>query len=174
MRIRQRLCREDGAAAVEFALIVGVLAMLIFGMLQFGLTFFELQNLRSATREGGRLGAVGATPDAIRARIEAASNGAIQTGEASNGSFVKITYSDSGAFTEPGSSTNLTGPTNPACTSTTAGATTTDAAVRIQLFLAQAPSHLKSLFTVNIPLLPPISMAPTIDAQFRCEGVKST
>jgi Flp pilus assembly protein TadG len=173
MRIRQRLHREDGAAAVEFALIVGVLVMLLFGMLQFGLTFFELQNLRSATREGGRLAAVQATPDGIRARIESASNGAILPGEAGNGSFVKITYSDSGTFTEPSSSQNLSGGTNPACTSTTPGAVTTDAAVRVQLFVAQAPPHLKSLFTVNIPLLPPITMAPTIDAQFRCEGVKS-
>ena len=41
MRIPQRLGREDGAAAVEFALIVGVLAMLIFGMLQFGLTLLR-------------------------------------------------------------------------------------------------------------------------------------
>ena len=80
MRIPQRLGREDGAAAVEFALIVGVLAMLIFGMLQFGLTFFELQSLRAATREGGRLGAVEATPDAIRSRVETASNGSGPTG----------------------------------------------------------------------------------------------
>ena len=94
MRIPQRLRREDGAAAVEFALIVGVLAMLIFGMLQFGLTFFELQNLRASAREGGRLGAVGATPDAIRADLESASNGAIQSGEASDTSFVKVSYSD--------------------------------------------------------------------------------
>jgi Flp pilus assembly protein TadG len=173
MRIRQRLRREDGAAAVEFALIVGVLAMLIFGMLQFGLTFFELQNLRSATREGGRLAAVQATPDAIRTRIENASNGAILPGEASNGTFVKVTYSDSGTFTEPSSSTNLSGGTNPACSTSSTGSTT-DAAVRIQMFVAQAPPHLKSLFTVSIPLLPPISMTPTIDAQFRCEGVKST
>ena len=46
MNIRARLRREDGAAAVEFAPIAGVLAMLIFGMLQFGLAFFQLQNLR--------------------------------------------------------------------------------------------------------------------------------
>src|SRR5437773_7197500 len=91
MRISQRLGREDGAAAVEFALIIGVLAMLIFGMLQFGLTFFELQNLRASAREGGRLGAVGATPDAIRTDLESASNGAIQTGEASRPGFVKVT-----------------------------------------------------------------------------------
>ncbi|TMK94058.1 MAG: pilus assembly protein, partial [Actinobacteria bacterium] len=107
MRIRQRLDREDGAAAVEFALIIGVLAMLIFGMLQFGLTFFELQNLRAAAREGGRLGAVGATPDAIRADLESASNGAIRSGEAGNLAFVKVSYSDTGTFT--GSEPNLSG-----------------------------------------------------------------
>jgi Flp pilus assembly protein TadG len=170
MKIRQRFHHEDGAAAVEFALIVGVLAMLIFGMLQFGLTFFELQNLRAATREGGRLAAVGETPTGIRSRIESASNGAIRTGEASQ-NFVKISYSDSGVFS--GSEANLTGIANPACSTSSAGSTT-DAAVRVQVFIAQAPSHLKDLFTVNIPLLPPISMTPTIDAQFRCEGVKAT
>jgi Flp pilus assembly protein TadG len=170
MRIPQRLGREDGAAAVEFALIVGVLAMLIFGMLQFGLTFFELQNLRASAREGGRLGAVGATPDAIRTDLESASNGAIRSGEASNTSFVKVSYSDNGTFT--GSEANLTGNTQPACAS--AAAVTTDAAVRVQMFLASAPAHLQNLFTLNIPLLPTITMRPTIDAQFRCEGVKST
>ena len=134
MRIRQRLDREDGAAAVEFALIIGVLAMLIFGMLQFGLTFFELQNLRAAAREGGRLGAVGATPDAIRADLESASNGAIRSGEAGNLAFVKVSYSDTGTFT--GSEPNLSGPTTPACASP--AAVTTDAAVRVQMFLTAA------------------------------------
>jgi Flp pilus assembly protein TadG len=170
MRIPQRLRREDGAAAVEFALIVGVLAMLIFGMLQFGLTFFELQSLRAATREGGRLGAVEATPNAIRSRVETASNGAVRPGEASNTSFVKVSYSDSGTFT--GSEANLTGNTTPACSSSSSS--TADAAVRVQMFIANAPPHLKSLFTLNIPLLPTISMTPTIDAQFRCEGVNNT
>ena len=170
MRIRQRLDREDGAAAVEFALIIGVLATLIFGMLQFGLTFFELQNLRAAAREGGRLGAVGATPDAIRTDLESASNGAIRSGEAGNLAFVKVSYSDTGTFT--GSEPNLSGATTPACASP--AAVTTDAAVRVQMFLTAAPPHLQNLFTLNIPLLPTITMRPTIDAQFRCEGVKST
>ncbi len=169
MRIRQRLGREDGAAAVEFALIIGVLAMLIFGMLQFGLTFFELQNLRASAREGGRLGAVGATPDAIRSKIESASNGAIQTGEATP-AFVKVSYSDIGIFGP--SDPNLTGSTQPACASS--APVTTDAAVRVQMSLASAPAHLQNLFTLNIPLLPTITMRPTIDAQFRCEGVKPT
>jgi Flp pilus assembly protein TadG len=170
MRIRQRFRREDGAAAVEFALIVGVLAMLIFGMLQFGLTFFELQNLRAATREGGRIGAVGATPDAIRTRLEQASNGAVRSGEAGNTSFVKVSFSPSGTFS--GSEGNLTGNTNPACTAPPA-TNTTNAAVRVQMDLTAAPTHLQNLFTLNIPLLPTITMRPTIDAQFRCEGVKT-
>jgi Flp pilus assembly protein TadG len=168
MRIRQRLRRQDGAAAVEFALIVGVLAMLIFGMLQFGLTFFELQNLRASTREGTRLGAVGATPDAMRTRIADASNGAISQSEATSGSFIDISYSDNGTT----GWTTKTGNTVPACSSTSSS--TTDAAVRTRMFIANAPTHLQDIFTVNIPLLPSISMTPTIDAQFRCEGVKNT
>jgi Flp pilus assembly protein TadG len=168
MKIRQRLRREDGAAAVEFALIVGVLAMLIFGMLQFGLTFFELQNLRAADREGARLGAVGATPDQIRARIADASNGAISQAESSLG-FIQVQYSDNG-------STNWvtrTGNSVPACSSGTSGSKAL-AAVRTQISVATAPAHLKDLFTVNIPLLPRITMTPAVDAQFRCEGVAST
>jgi len=167
MRIPQRLRREDGAAAVEFALIVGVLAMLIFGMLQFGLTFFELQNLRAADREGARLGAVAATPDAIRARIADASGGAISQAEAAQ-PFITVSYSDSGT----GPWTPKSGSASPACSSS--APVTTNAAVRTQISIATAPAHLKSLFTLNIPLLPTITMTPTIDAQFRCEGVKSS
>src|SRR6476620_7409287 len=70
MRIRDKLRREDGAAAVEFALIVGVLAMLIFGMLQFGLAFFELQNLRAATREASRVGSVDGTVSDMQTRMQ--------------------------------------------------------------------------------------------------------
>ena len=36
MSVRSKLHREDGAAAVEFALIVGLLAVLIFGLLEYG------------------------------------------------------------------------------------------------------------------------------------------
>ena len=70
MSIRTSLRREDGAAAVEFALIVGVLAMLIFGMLQFGLAFFELQNLRAATREASRVGSVDGQVSDIQTRMQ--------------------------------------------------------------------------------------------------------
>jgi Flp pilus assembly protein TadG len=80
-RIIRRARRDEGAAAVEFALIAGVLAMLIFGMLQFGLAFFEVQNLRAATREGARIGAVGATDAEIQQRVSDASYNAIPPAE---------------------------------------------------------------------------------------------
>ena len=56
--VRSKLRNEDGAAAVEFALIVGLLAVLIFGLLEYGLAFWQVQNLRSAVREGARVAAV--------------------------------------------------------------------------------------------------------------------
>ena len=71
--MRTKFRQEDGAAAVEFALIVGVLAMLLFGMLQFGVAFFQLQNLRAATREGARVGSVKGTVNDIKASVQNAS-----------------------------------------------------------------------------------------------------
>ena len=103
MRITQKMRREDGAAAVEFALIVGVLAMLIFGMLQYGLAFFELQNLRSAAREGARIGAVGATATQVKQRVSDMSGGAIPA----NSSAVVVNYTSTGTW--PGSTVTVTG-----------------------------------------------------------------
>ena len=57
--LRREAKKEDGAAAVEFALIVGVLAILVFGLLEYGLAFWQVQNLRASTREGARVAAVG-------------------------------------------------------------------------------------------------------------------
>jgi Flp pilus assembly protein TadG len=82
MKIRSKLRREEGAAAVEFALIVGLLAILIFGLLEYGLAFWQVQNLRSATREGARVAAVGGDQDEIRAAMVDSSAGSLNGGEA--------------------------------------------------------------------------------------------
>ena len=55
-----RLRHEDGASAVEFALIAPLLFMLLFGIIGFGLAFLRVQSIRTAVREGGRTAAVGA------------------------------------------------------------------------------------------------------------------
>jgi hypothetical protein len=50
--------RERGAALVEFALILPVLSLFLFGMMEFGIGFNNLNSLRQGTREGARQGVV--------------------------------------------------------------------------------------------------------------------
>jgi Flp pilus assembly protein TadG len=45
---------DRGASAVEFALIMPVLFLLIFGIIDYGLLFFDTIGLRQGTREGAR------------------------------------------------------------------------------------------------------------------------
>ena len=55
----QRRTGDDGAAAVEFALISGVLFTLMFGIMQYGLYFLQATAVEHGLREGARLAAVG-------------------------------------------------------------------------------------------------------------------
>jgi len=51
--------RDDGAAAVEFALVVPLLVMLVFGIIGFGIAFAQKLALSNSARESARLGVVG-------------------------------------------------------------------------------------------------------------------
>ena len=53
--------REEGASAVEFAILAPLLFMLLFGIIGFGLAFLQVQSIRTAVREGGRYAATGAS-----------------------------------------------------------------------------------------------------------------
>jgi Flp pilus assembly protein TadG len=161
MRIAHKMRREEGAAAVEFALIVGVLAMLIFGMLQYGLAFFELQNLRGAAREGARIGAVGATADQVKARVASAS------GLASLSTSGAVTV----AYTNNGSTWTSVSGTTRACPPKTQQTTNSQNRVTIALNSPQLPANLIDIFTLDIPLMPQISLRnATVTGVFRCEG----
>jgi Flp pilus assembly protein TadG len=59
--IRHRMSRDEGVAAVEFALILPVLALLLFGVLEFGRVWSQYQLFQGAAREGARCAAVQAT-----------------------------------------------------------------------------------------------------------------
>ena len=143
MRVPDRFRREDGAAAVEFALIVGVLVMLIFGMLQFGLAFFEIQNLRAAAREGARFAAVGNVPLAtVQNKVQEASLGSIP------GANAAITYTLC--------------PADPAVSDS--------ARITIDTASASLPARLQDIFSVDIPLMPTIDINTTIYGEFRCES----
>jgi Flp pilus assembly protein TadG len=50
---------ERGASAVEFALVLPLLILFLFGIMQFGFILAANQGLEAAAREGGRLAAVG-------------------------------------------------------------------------------------------------------------------
>ncbi len=143
MKIRSKLRREDGAAAVEFAIIVGLLAMLVFGMMEYGLALWQVQNLRSATREGARVAAVGATTAQVNAAVVNASSGSLPSG------FGGVSVSPSGG-----------------CPTT---ATSIDQSVTVSLSTASLPASVRQAFTIDVPLLPSITLNPTISGTFRCE-----
>ena len=58
-----RLKKEKGAAAVEFALLLPVLVLIVFGIIQFGPAFLYTISFTQAAREVVRLAAVEETID---------------------------------------------------------------------------------------------------------------
>ena len=141
--LRKEAKNEDGAAAVEFALIVGLLAILVFGLLEYGLAFWQVQNLRAAAREGARVAAVRGTDADIKAAMQAASTGSLSGGW----TFTKSPVAG-----------------NPVCSDTTAGQEVT-----IKINNASLSGAVKEAFDVSIPFLPPITLNPTLSGTFRCE-----
>ena len=61
--IRDRMSREEGVAAVEFAIILPVLALILFGVLEFGRVWSQYQVFQGAAREGARCAAVASTSE---------------------------------------------------------------------------------------------------------------
>ena len=49
---------QKGATAVEFAIVLPLLVLLIFAMIEFGLYLFNRQVITNAAREGARFGVV--------------------------------------------------------------------------------------------------------------------
>jgi len=56
---------ERGAVAVEFAILLPVLIVILFGITAFGLAFSRFVTYLSASREGARYAAVHCQPDAL-------------------------------------------------------------------------------------------------------------
>lgn len=62
MKLIRRLIKDKrGIAAVEFALVLPVLLLLIFGIIEMGTAWYYRQMMVNASREGARLGALSAT-----------------------------------------------------------------------------------------------------------------
>jgi hypothetical protein len=153
LRRRRSVRGEEGAAAVEFALIVGLLAMLIFGMMEYGLAFWQLQNLRASAREGARVAAVGGTGAQVLTAVNQQGN-------------VSLT-SSSVQVCLPPSACQAVSSTQKYCGLDGQKA---DQSVVVQLPAATLPSGISSIFKVSIPLLPTITLRPDLSGTFRCEG----
>jgi Flp pilus assembly protein TadG len=71
--VRKHTGDERGAAAVEFALVVPLLVLLVFGIVQFGIAYNRVQGLQAAAREGARLGSLPQTTQSqISSRVTSA------------------------------------------------------------------------------------------------------
>ncbi len=63
---------EDGAGLAEFALVLPLLIIILFGIIEFGIAFNRAQAVEAAAREGARLASIStSTPADIDARVNA-------------------------------------------------------------------------------------------------------
>ena len=58
---------EAGVSAVEFAIVLPVLILLLFGIIEFGILFYDKAVITNASREGARAGIVYRFPDPVTA-----------------------------------------------------------------------------------------------------------
>ena len=78
--VRKRFGREDGQAFVEFAIVLPILVLLVFGITQFGLAFRNYLAITDAARVGARAAAVKRTSGACTAARSAIEN-TVSTGQ---------------------------------------------------------------------------------------------
>jgi Flp pilus assembly protein TadG len=72
---RHHAAGERGAAAVEFALVLPILILLIFGIVEFSISYNRQQALHAAAREGARTASV---PSSTTSDINSAVTNALQ------------------------------------------------------------------------------------------------
>ena len=56
---------KTGASAIEFAIILPVLILFLFGIIEFGILFYDKAVITNASREGARAGIVYRYPDPV-------------------------------------------------------------------------------------------------------------
>jgi len=58
MRMRIKMAEQRGASAIEFAMIFPLLVIIVFGIIECSILFYDKAMLTNASREGARLGIV--------------------------------------------------------------------------------------------------------------------
>lgn len=69
-----RSTKQEGAGLVEFSLLAPLFVVLLFGLVEFGLSIYSKGVLTNASREGARFGVVYTTPrkttDEIKSKVQ--------------------------------------------------------------------------------------------------------
>ena len=66
-RLVENVKNQNGAALVEFAIVLPLLLVLVFGMIEFSVMFYDKAVITNASREGARAGIVYDFPNRISA-----------------------------------------------------------------------------------------------------------
>ena len=160
-RFRRAQRHDDGAAAVELALVLPILIMLVFGIVAFGFVFAQSLSLGNSAREGARLAVVtgennptGPTCAQILTAVQSSSDTLSMTG---SNVYLQVTRTGSATPLCPLSKTytGAAGAVVPC-----AGSTTGDELTVIARYTSQL-------------IVPLVTVNPTFDLQgkgvFRCE-----
>lgn len=76
---------ERGNAIIEFAVVLPILLLVLFGITEFGRALMTANVLAAAAREGVRVAAVGGDSTAVKARVNAVLTAANVTPSTTNG-----------------------------------------------------------------------------------------
>ena len=96
--MRQHENRDRGASLVEFAFVVPLLTLFLFGIVQFGLAYDKQQSINAAVREGARRGAL---PTSDLDAIESSTRHSYQGLENAVDVTVDVSHSATGPVSDP-------------------------------------------------------------------------
>jgi hypothetical protein len=66
----RKINNQNGAAMVEFAIVLPLLLILVFGVIEFGVMFYNKAVITNASREGARAGITGLTNSKIETIVK--------------------------------------------------------------------------------------------------------
>ncbi len=152
---------ERGTSAVEFAIVLSLLFLLVFGIIQFGIAFNRDQGLKAAAREGARVASVGASESQVATRLRDA-----QSLFASDDIEIAIEYSQNNGSSYTGVCDDAT---SDDCNTVASpcGTAGIGSLVRVK---ATVPSTGDGRYAIIIPFWGNANITFTADGVFRCEN----
>jgi Flp pilus assembly protein TadG len=162
LSVRKRR-KQDGAAAVEFALVLPVLLIIVFGIIAYGFVFAAQLNMNSAARDASRAGVVQplvGTPMTCQAIANQAKTASNTIGLTPS----KVSVTVSSPSVTPTPTPTCTVPASGSATGSTTATMCTGSATGGQLKVVITYSSVK----VPVPLVPiPKNLIAT--GSFQCE-----